>query len=242
MKLLIRSILITILPFGWCHGQSPILGLKYGITDLRSVSESIQLLSNGLDTIGYTEESGSKNAALGLDLYIPASSEKDLVYFDLGLYYGSSTLIGNPGFRYRFVYAANAVAWDTTIQAKYRYGNFKFGVAFNLTPRSPVIKVIPSVGMDLEYGEVVYLNSDFNINTSSGAIELDGLFVENSLLYGGYLRMLVLVKVVKGWGLAFTPGFKYTGRAEDDFENDRTITYPPRGAFEFTIGLAKHFE
>ena len=51
-----------------------------------------------------------------------------------------------------------------------------------------------------------------------------------------------MFKVVKGWGLAFTPGFKYTGRAEDDFENDRTITYPPRGAFEFTIGLAKHFE
>jgi len=222
--------------------QAPILCTKYGITDMRAIAGNVQQLSNGVDTLSFSEESGSKNGALGLDIYVPLNSDKDLLYLDLGLYYGSSTLVGNPGFRYSFVYAANAVRRDTTIQAKYSYGNFKFGLAINLTPKSEVISFLPSIGLDLEYGEVVYLSPDFNIDVSSGQLVVKDLFVKNSLLYGAYLRGLVMVNVANGWGLAFTPGFKYAGRAEDDFENDKTITYPPRGSFEFSIGLVKRFE
>lgn len=224
------------------YGQSPIMSTKYGIADLKFITKKAQQISNGIDTLEFNEDSGSKNGALGLDIIVPLSADKDKFYFDLGLYYGSSTLIGNPGFRYRFVYAPNAVQRDTTITAKYSYGNFKFGLGMNVTPKSKVITFIPSVGVDLEYGEVVYLNSDFSVDISGGDLVISNLFVKNSLLYGIYFRGLVLVEIANGWGLAFTPGFKYTGRAEDDFENDKTITYPPRGSFEFSIGFAKHFK
>lgn len=236
------QLLSTLLFLGSAQAQAPILSAKYGITDLKFIAQRAQQISNGIDTLAFDEDGGSKNGALGLDIIVPLSKEKNRLYFDLGLYYGSSTLIGNPGFRYRFVYAANAVQRDTSITTKYSYGNFKFGLGVNVTPKSEVITFIPSLGVDLEYGEVVYLNSDFEVDISGGDLVIRNLFVNNSLLYGIYLRGLVLVNIKNGWGLAFTPGFKYTGRAEDDFENDKTITYPPRGSFEFTIGFAKHFQ
>ncbi len=217
------------------------MSTKYGITDLRTVAKNAQIISNGVDSLNYEEESGSKNGSLGLDFLIPVNPEKNTFYLDMGLYYNSSTLIGNPKFRYQFIYSQQGVSIDTTVQRKYSYGNFKIGLAVNLTRKLENVCVMPSLGLDLEYGEVIHLNSGFAVDVTGNDLVISGLFVKNRLLYGPYLRFTVYAGLPNGFGLAATPGYKYTFSAEDDFENDRTITYPPRGSFDFTIGLAKQF-
>lgn len=224
-----------------CFAQGTIMAIKYGITDLKSVTQSAQLISNGVDSLEYTEESGSKNGSLGMDFLIPVDDDKRLLYIDMGLYYNSSTLIGNPKFRYDFIYAQQGVNADTTIQTKYSYGNFKIGLAVNLTRKLKTVAIMPALGLDLEYGEVVQLNSDFAVDVNGSAVRVSGLFVQNRLIYGPYLRLSIYAGLKNGLGLVATPGYKYTFSAEDDFENDRTITYPPRGSFDFTIGIAKQF-
>ena len=68
------------------------------------------------------------------------------------------------------------------------------------------------------YGEGVYLNSDFNINTCTAPFEAGRTVRRTHLLYGGYLGMLVLVqKVVKGVGNGVL-GFKIHRQGRDDFK------------------------
>ena len=66
---------------------------RYGITDLEvGFPENIVVAFNGLNTIGYTEVQDRRTPPPLVWTFTSRQFRKDLVYFDLGLYYGSSTL------------------------------------------------------------------------------------------------------------------------------------------------------
>lgn len=242
---LILQILIVALCAGSSvHGQDKHLFARFGITDL-DLREQAQTFLLPEATLEVSRFGDFLSGATGVD-FIGSFSDDSRWHYECGIYYNSTTLVGNPQFRVK--YTQTQAGLDTTayLSTDYEYGDARGGVGYRLSYLEHDFIFMPSVGLDMEFGRITLVSDviEFAID-ENGKPTPQNIVPDGTLLLGLYGRMHMGFTFGKSDQFCFliTPGIKYTFKLEDDYEND-SIDASASGklAIDFTTGIGIGFQ
>lgn len=224
--------------------QDKHLFARFGITDLdlRNQAQTFLLPEATLEV----ERFGSfLNGATGVD-FIGRFKEESPWHYECGIYYNSTTLVGNPQFRVK--YTSTLTYLDTTayLSADFQYGNARGGAGYRLSDPARDFVFMPLAGLDMEFGRITLVRDvvDFAVD-DNGQLRPRNITPDGTLLLGFYGRLHMGFTFGKRNQFCFllTPGIKYTFKLEDNYAND-SIDASSSGklAIDFTSGIGIGFQ
>lgn len=217
---------------------------RFGITDL-DLREQAQTFLTPEATLEISRFGEFLNGATGVD-FIGRFNDTSRWHYECGIYYNSTTLVGNPQFRVK--YTSTLVNFDTTayLSADFQYGDARGGVGYRVTNLDRDFILMPMVGVDLEFGRITLVSDviDFTLD-EDGSLVPRNITPDGTLLLGFYSRVHMGFTFGRKDQFCFliTPGIRYTFKLEDDYEND-SIDADTTGklAIDFTSGIGVGFD
>lgn len=244
-RLALRSTLI-LLAFAMhfaSAAQEKTLFARFGITDL-DLREKVDVFLLPGATLDVERFGNFFSGASGVD-YLGVLADESRWRYEVGLYYNSSTLVGNPQFKVKYTQTQGAIDTTLYLRTDFKYVNAKMGFGYRVSDPDRSFIFTPMAGMDMEYGSITLTSDliDFVID-ESGEFKPRNIVSDGSLLIGLYTRMHMGFSFGKEGRYSFllTPGIKYTFKLQDDLAND-DINASSAGklSIDFTSGLGINF-
>lgn len=224
-------------------GQEKTMFARFGISDLdlRDKVETF-LLPNA--TIEVERFGNFLSGATGVD-YIGLLADDSRWRYEVGLFYNSTTLVGNPQFKVKYTQTQGAIDTTLYLRTDFKYANAKLGFGYRISAPDKSFIFTPMVGMDMEYGSITLVTDviDFVVD-ENGGLKPRNIRLDGTLLLGLYTRFHMGFSFGKDGRYFFllSPGFKYTFKLQDDLESDKfNASSSGKLAIEFTSGLGISF-
>lgn len=237
------TVLATFTSFTRTSAQEKTMFARFGISDL-DLRDKVETFLIPDATLEVERFGNFLSSASGVD-FIGVVTDDSPWRYEVGLFYSSSTLVGNPQFKVKYTQTVGFIDTTLYLNTDLEYVDAKLGFGYRVTSPSKSFIFTPMVGMDMEYGSITLVTDviDFIVD-EGGGLKPRNISLDATLLIGIYTRMHMGFSFGKEGRYCFliSPGFKYTFKLQDDLEND-AINASSSGklAIEFTSGFGISF-